>query len=91
MNDLASILPIHEPLLIFTILIGIILLAPFLFRLIKVPDVASFIIMGVLVGPYGFNILSRDSSIELLGTVGLLYIMFMAGLELDPEKLKIKS
>lgn len=73
--------------MIFTVLIGIILLSPFLFRLIKIPDVASFIIMGVLVGPYGFNILSRDSSIELLGTVGLLYIMFMAGLELDPEKL----
>ena len=89
MNHLVTTLPIQEPLLIFTVLIGIILLSPFLFRLIKVPDVASFIIMGVLVGPYGFNILSKDSSIELLGTVGLLYIMFMAGLELDTEKLKI--
>jgi Kef-type K+ transport system membrane component KefB len=88
MNHLASIFPIHDPLLIFTVLIGIILLAPFLFRLMKVPDVAAFIIMGVLVGPYGFNLLLRDSSIELLGTVGLLYIMFMAGLELDAEKLR---
>lgn len=88
MHHLTSIFPIHEPLLIFTVLIGVILLSPFLFRLIKVPDVASFIIVGVLIGPYGLNILSRDSSIELLGTVGLLYIMFMAGLELDPEKLK---
>ncbi|MFH0756792.1 MAG: cation:proton antiporter [Bacteroidota bacterium] len=81
-------LPLQEPLLIFTVLIGIILLSPFLFRVIKIPEVASFIIMGILVGPYGFNILSRDSSIELLGTVGLLYLMFMTGLELDPEKLK---
>ena len=89
MLHLSSMLPLHEPLVIFTILIGVILLSPFLFRIIKVPDVASFIIMGVLLGPYGFNILSRDSSIELLGTVGLLYIMFMAGLELDLDKLKI--
>ncbi len=88
MNPLSTILPFHEPLLIFTVLIGIILLSPFLFRLLKIPDVASFIIMGVVVGPYGLNVLSRDSSIELLGTVGLLYIMFMAGLELDPNKLK---
>lgn len=88
---LGSILPIHEPLLIFTILIGIILLSPFLFRLIGVPDVAAFIIMGVLVGPFGFQILTRDSSIELLGTVGLLYIMFMAGLELDMDKLKLNK
>jgi len=82
------ILPLHEPLLIFTVIIGIILLSPFFFRLFKIPDIASFIIMGVLVGPYGFNVLTRDSSIELLGTIGLLYIMFIAGLELDSEKLK---
>ena len=88
MNCLCLIFPIQEPLLIFTVLTGIILLSPFLFRLIKLPDVASFIIMGVLIGPYGFNILSSDTSIELLGTIGLLYIMFLAGLELDSEKLK---
>jgi Kef-type K+ transport system membrane component KefB len=88
MNLQLLILPIHEPLHIFAILIAIILLAPFSFKIIKLPDVASFIIAGVIIGPYGFNILARDSSIELLGTIGLLYIMFVAGLELDPEKLK---
>lgn len=88
MTILRITFPVHESLLIFLILIGIILLSPFFFRLIKVPDVASFIIMGVLVGPDGLNIISRDASIELLGTVGLLYIMFLAGLELDLEKLK---
>lgn len=82
--------PIEEPLTIFLVLIGIILLSPFLFRFVKVPDIASFIIMGVLVGPFGLNILSRDASIELLGTIGLLYIMFSAGLELNLEKLKAK-
>lgn len=82
------LLPFQEPLLIFTSLIGIILLSPFVFRLIRIPDLASFIIMGVVLGPYGLNVLARDTSIELLGTVGLLYIMFMAGLDLDLEKLK---
>jgi Kef-type K+ transport system membrane component KefB len=85
----STALPLHEPLLIFTTIMGIVLLSPFVFRLVKIPDVATFIIMGVLIGPSGFNILAKDSSIELLGTVGLLYIMFLAGLELDPEKLKI--
>ncbi|OFX83376.1 MAG: hypothetical protein A2W99_11790 [Bacteroidetes bacterium GWF2_33_16] len=70
------------------VLIGLILFSPFFFRIFKIPDVASFIIVGVLIGPYSFNILSNDSSIELLGTVGLLYIMFIAGLELNPERLK---
>ena len=91
MNKISQMLPIHDPLLIFTLLIGIILLSPFLFKLIKVPDVAAFILMGILVGPYGFHLLARDSSIELLGIVGLLYIMFLAGLELDFEKLKLSK
>ncbi len=81
-------LPLHDPLFEFTVLISIILVSPFLFRLIKVPDVAAYILMGILFGPYGLRVLNRDSGIELLGTFGLLYIMFMAGLELDPDKLK---
>ncbi|MCF8381182.1 MAG: cation:proton antiporter [Bacteroidales bacterium] len=88
MHSFLAILPLHEPLLIFTVLMGVILLSPFLFRLFKIPDIATFIIAGVIIGPYGLNVLSRDSSIELLGTVGLLYILFVAGLELDPDKLK---
>lgn len=89
MTSFSAIFPLHEPLLIFTVLMAVILLSPFLFRLIKIPDIAAFIIAGSIIGPYGLNILARDSSIELLGTVGLLYIMFVAGLELDTEKLKI--
>ena len=38
---------------------------------------------GVLVGKYGLNILGRDASFELFGRVGLYYIMFLAGLEMD--------
>ncbi len=91
MGPLSAIFPFHEPLHIFTMLIATILLSPFLFRFIKLPDVGSFIIVGVLIGPYGLNILARDSSIELLGTVGLLYIMFIAGLELDINKFKISK
>jgi Kef-type K+ transport system membrane component KefB len=41
------------------------------------------IIAGVLIGPHGFNLLARDSSIILSGTAGLLYVMFLAGLEID--------
>ncbi|NJM15148.1 MAG: cation:proton antiporter [Bacteroidales bacterium] len=78
----------HEPLAIFTALIATIFFAPFLFRFLRLPNVASFILAGMLIGPYGFNVLARDASIELLGVMGLLYIMFMAGLELDPDKLK---
>ena len=46
------------------------------------------ILAGVLVGKYGFNILERDSSFELFGKVGLYYIMFLAGLEMDMDDFK---
>ena len=46
------------------------------------------VLAGVLVGKYGLNILGRDASFELFGRVGLYYIMFLAGLEMDMEGLK---
>lgn len=78
-----------QPVFVFAVLIAIIFLAPFVFRIFKIPDVAAFIISGIIIGPYGLDILSRDASIDLLGTIGLLYLMFVAGLELEPEKLKV--
>lgn len=81
-------LPIQDPVLIFSIVLFIILLAPLLLNKIKVPSIMGLIIAGMLIGPYGFNILERDSSIILFGTVGLLYIMFLAGLDLDMNDFK---
>ncbi|CAG5074713.1 Glutathione-regulated potassium-efflux system protein KefB [Dyadobacter sp. CECT 9623] len=76
-------LPLKNPVIIFSVVLFIILFAPILFNRIKVPHIIGLIISGVIVGPYGLNVLSRDSSIVLFGTVGLLYIMFLAGLEID--------
>lgn len=80
--------PIQDPVLIFSIVLFIILFAPLLLNKIKVPSIMGLIIAGMIVGPHGFNILQRDSSIILFGTVGLLYIMFLAGLELDMNDFK---
>lgn len=76
-------LPIEDPVLRFLILLIIILGAPLLLNKIKVPHLLGLIIAGAVIGPNGFNILARDSSILVTGTTGLLYIMFLAGLEID--------
>ncbi len=76
-------LPIENPVVIFAIVLFVILLSPILLKKIKIPGLVGLIISGMLLGPNGFYILERDSSIILFGTVGLLYIMFLAGLELD--------
>ncbi len=55
---------------------------------LRIPHIIGMVLAGVIVGKYGFNILERDSSFELFGKVGLYYIMFLAGLEIDIEGLR---
>lgn len=81
--SLNTSLPIEDPVLKFLILLIIILAAPLLLNKIKVPHLIGLIIAGAVIGPHGFNVLARDSNIVVTGTTGLLYIMFLAGLEID--------
>jgi Kef-type K+ transport system membrane component KefB/mannitol/fructose-specific phosphotransferase system IIA component (Ntr-type)/nucleotide-binding universal stress UspA family protein len=76
-------LPITDPVLIVAIAGAIFLLAPLLMQRFGVPGLIGIILSGTIVGPNGLNILARDQTIVLLGTVGLLYLMFMAGTEID--------
>jgi Kef-type K+ transport system membrane component KefB len=84
-------LPFKDPVLIFCLVLLIILLTPILFSKLKFPSIIGLILAGVFIGPYGFNLLVRDASIELFGTVGLLYIMFIAGLEIDLTDFKLNK
>ncbi|CCH56296.1 putative Na(+)/H(+) antiporter 3 AltName: Full=MjNapA [Fibrisoma limi BUZ 3] len=86
--DLDFSLPLKNPVIIFSLVLFIILFAPILFNRIRIPHIIGLIISGIIIGPYGLNLLRRDSSIVLFGTVGLLYIMFMAGLEIDLEEFR---
>ncbi|MFB9076332.1 cation:proton antiporter [Flavobacterium procerum] len=80
--------PLEDPLLKFLLELIIILCIPLLLNKIKVPHLLGLLIAGAVVGPNGFNILSRDSSIVVTGTTGLLYIMFLAGLEINMSDFK---
>ncbi len=88
LNELEFTLPLTNPVIIFSLVLFIILFAPILFNKIKVPHIIGLILAGIVIGPYGANLLLRDSSIVLFGTVGLLYIMFTAGLEIDLEEFR---
>jgi Kef-type K+ transport system membrane component KefB len=88
LNDVSFALPLTNPVVIFSLVLFIILFAPILFSKLKVPHIIGLILAGMIIGPYGFNLLLRDSSIVLFGTVGLLYIMFTAGLEIDMDEFR---
>lgn len=80
---------VTEPVQIFFIVLAIILFAPLLLNKLRVPHIIGMIVAGVVVGPYGFNVLDNDSSFAIFGQVGLLYLMFLAGLEIDMYHLKM--
>lgn len=84
-------LPLTNPVLKFLLILIIILFAPLLLNKIRIPHLLGLIIAGAVVGPFGFNLMERDSSIIMSGTVGLLYIMFLAGLEIDIADFKKNS
>ncbi len=81
-------LPLGNPVLIFSLILFIILLSPILLRRLNIPGIIGLIIAGVVIGPHGFNILEKNSAVDLFSTIGLLYIMFIAGLELDMNEFK---
>ena len=88
MFNLSQNFPITDPTLIFFVVLLMILLSPIIMGRLRIPHIIGMVLAGVIVGKYGLNILERDASFELFGRVGLYYIMFLAGLEMDMEGLK---
>lgn len=80
---------VTQPVQIFLIVLAIILFAPLLLNKLKIPHIIGMIAAGVVIGPYGFNVLDNDSSFAIFGQVGLLYLMFLAGLEIDMYHLRL--
>lgn len=81
-------LPLVNPVLIFSLILFIILLSPIILRKINIPGIIGLIISGVIIGPHGLNLLEKSSAVDLFSTIGLLYIMFIAGLDLDLNEFK---
>ena len=69
--------------MIFFVVLCIILFAPIIMGKLRIPHIVGMVLAGVAVGPHGLNILAKDDSFDLFGHVGLYYIMFLAGLEMN--------
>ena len=80
--------PITAPTLVFTIVLGIIFLAPLIFPKLRIPHIIGMIVTGMLIGENGFNVIERNEGCELFSQIGIYYIMFLAGLEMELADLK---
>lgn len=84
-------LPLSNPVLVFSLILFIILLAPHIFKRINIPGIIVLIISGIVIGPFGLGVLEENAAIELFSTIGLIYIMFIAGLELDMNDFQVNK
>ncbi|MBO4530204.1 MAG: cation:proton antiporter [Paludibacteraceae bacterium] len=82
-EKIAANLPITDPIMIFSLVLFVILITPLVLDKIRIPHIIGLIASGVILGENGLGLLKRDVSFELFGAVGVLYIMFLAGLQID--------
>jgi Kef-type K+ transport system membrane component KefB/nucleotide-binding universal stress UspA family protein len=84
-----------EPIVAFAVLVAVILIVPLLFERLNLPGLVGLLAAGILFGPHGLGLLyTEDPVIQLLSDVGLLYLMFVAGLEIDMaefQKMKYRA
>lgn len=81
-------LPVNDPVLVFALILLIILVSPVLLRKIRIPAILGLIVSGIIIGPNGLNIIERGPAMDLLSTVGMLFLMFIAGLDLDQQQFR---
>lgn len=84
-------LPIKDNVLAFSIVLFIILLSPIILKRFKIPSIIGLMLAGMCIGGHGLNLITREGSISLFATIGLMYIMFLAGLEVDLLSFKEKK
>lgn len=80
--------PLSQPVAIFLLVLAIILISPIVFDRLRIPRVVGLIVAGVVVGPYCLNLLAYDASFKIFGEVGILYLMFLAAIEINMYHLK---
>ncbi len=83
MTLLSLNIPFTEPIVIISLILLILLIGPVFFERIRIPSIVGLLLSGAIIGPHGFNLLTPDMEFSVLSTMGLMYLMFLAGLEID--------
>ncbi len=81
-----------EPIIPFAILLVVILVIPIIFERLRLPGLVGLVLSGVVLGRHGWNVFPTETStMSLLSDIGLVYLMFVAGLEIDLEEFRRKK
>ncbi|AEH07340.1 sodium/hydrogen exchanger [Methanothermococcus okinawensis IH1] len=72
----------------FFIIISFIFIMPEILKRFNVPSITSVMLAGIIAGPYGLGLIQPDNVIELFSSFGAIFLMFLAGMEVDNETLR---
>ncbi|HEY9823031.1 MAG TPA: cation:proton antiporter, partial [Candidatus Sericytochromatia bacterium] len=87
MESISEVL--KEPIVPFAVLLVVIFTVPPLFERLRLPGLVGLLVAGVLLGSNGLQVLNNKSeTMSLLSDIGLVYLMFVAGLEVDMEQFR---
>jgi Kef-type K+ transport system membrane component KefB len=79
---------VNDPVLLFAIILLVILILPVILRKFRIPALIGLIVSGIIIRPSGFNIIEKTSAIDLFATIGMLLIIFIAGLDIDQKQFR---
>ena len=74
---------LNEPVAFFLLIMSIILVTPLLSEWVHLPGIIGIILGGMLIGPHVLGLIGDGDRMQFLSTIGLVYLMFSAGLEVD--------
>ena len=76
---------VKDPALQFTVLLTAAFVVQFIMKQLHLPSLIGLLLIGMIMGPDGLHILPREPVVDLMGSIGLIYVMFIAGLEIDVD------
>lgn len=77
-----------DPILFILVVLSLgIILVGFVFKLLKQPYVTAYILVGVLMGPFGLKLITDEALISNLGSFGLVLLLFFIGMETSLPKI----
>jgi Kef-type K+ transport system membrane component KefB len=78
-----SALPFEQTAIVLAITLAFFLIAPALVERVGLPGIVGIVLVGAALGPNGTGVLEHSAAVVLLGEAGLLYLLFLVGLDLD--------
>ncbi len=77
-----------DPIVVFGLALLVVLVAPLLFERFRIPGLIGLVLAGIALGPHAANLIPEDSLVVPIGSIGLLYLMFLVGLEIDMNRFR---